>query len=40
MKENKISSLKDQEGVVQDTPSDMERMTRSYFQSVYTRDPN
>jgi hypothetical protein len=38
-KKNRIKYLKDQDGVVQDTPTDMERMTRNYFQSVYTRDP-
>jgi hypothetical protein len=32
--------LKDQDGVVQDTPSEMESMATSYFQSVYTRDPS
>jgi hypothetical protein len=39
-RKNRISSLKDQDGVVQDTPSEMERMATSYFQSVYTRDPS
>jgi hypothetical protein len=38
-KKNRIKSLKDQDGVVQDVPSEMERMACSYFQSVYTRDP-
>jgi hypothetical protein len=37
-RKNRIASLKDQDGVVQDTPNEMERMTTSYFQSVYTRD--
>jgi hypothetical protein len=35
-----IKSLRDRDGVVQDAPSDMERMATSYFQSVYTRDPS
>jgi hypothetical protein len=39
-RKNKIKSLKDQDGVVQDVPSEMERMETSYFQSVYTRDPS
>jgi hypothetical protein len=39
-RKNRINSLKDQDGVVQDTPSEMERMATSYFQSVYTRDPS
>jgi hypothetical protein len=39
-RKNKIKSLKDQDGVVQDVPSEMERMATSYFQSVYTRDPS
>jgi hypothetical protein len=39
-RKNRINSLKDQDGVVQDTPSEMECMATSYFQSVYTRDPS
>jgi hypothetical protein len=39
-RKNKIKFLKDQDGVVQDAPSEMERMATSYFQSVYTRDPS
>jgi hypothetical protein len=39
-KKNKITQLKDQDGVVQDVPSEMERMASSYFQSIYTRDPS
>jgi hypothetical protein len=31
--------LKDQDGVVQEAPSEMEKMSTSYFQSVYTKDP-
>jgi hypothetical protein len=31
--------LRDHDGVVKDTPTDMERMTHDYFQSVYTHDP-
>jgi hypothetical protein len=39
-RKNRITALKDQDGVAQDTPSEMERMATSYFQSVYTRDPS
>jgi hypothetical protein len=30
----------DADGVVKDSPSDMERMATSYFQTMYTRDPS
>jgi exonuclease III len=39
-RKNRIMALKDHDGVVQDTPSEMERMATSYFQSVFTRDPS
>jgi hypothetical protein len=35
---NHIVALKDQDGVVQDTPSEMERLAMSYFQTVYKHD--
>jgi hypothetical protein len=38
-RKNRVKSLKDVNGVVQNTPTEMERMANSYFQSVYTRDP-
>ena len=37
---NKISKLRDENGVVQTVPTDMERMAVSYFKSLYTRDPS
>jgi hypothetical protein len=37
-RKNRIKSLVDADGVVKDSPSDMERMATSYFQSMYTRD--
>jgi hypothetical protein len=37
---NKIKRLKNNEGVWQDGPSDMERMATSYFQELFTRDPS
>jgi hypothetical protein len=36
---NKIKKLKDDDGVWQSVPSDMERMATSYFQELFTRDP-
>jgi hypothetical protein len=39
-RKNKITKLKDDLGVVQTVPSDMQRMAVSYFKSLYTRDPN
>jgi hypothetical protein len=36
---NKILNLKDDNGVVNTVPSDMQHMTVSYFKSLYTRDP-
>jgi hypothetical protein len=39
-KKNHIKSLKDSDSVIQETPSEMERMTTSYFKSVFTRDPS
>ncbi|KAM0873877.1 hypothetical protein ACQ4PT_037786 [Festuca glaucescens] len=38
-RKNRIKSLIDADGVVKESPSDMERMAKSYFQSMYTRDP-
>ena len=38
-RKNRITALKDQDGVVQHAPTEMEHMATSYFQSVYTRDP-
>jgi hypothetical protein len=39
-RKNKIAKLKDEDGVVQTVPSDMQRMAVSFFQSLYTRDPS
>jgi hypothetical protein len=39
-RKNKITKLKDDLGVVQTVPSDMQRIAVSYFRSLYTRDPN
>jgi hypothetical protein len=36
---NKILKLRDDNGVVNIVPCDMQRMTMSYFQSLYTKDP-
>jgi hypothetical protein len=38
--EKLIKKLKDNEGVWQEVPSDMERMATSYFQELFTRDPS
>jgi hypothetical protein len=38
-RKNKIKRLKNAEGVWQEAPSDMERMATSYFQELFTRDP-
>jgi hypothetical protein len=39
-RKNKIAKLRDENGVIQDVPSEMERMACSYFKSLYTRDPS
>jgi hypothetical protein len=39
-RKNKIKKIKDDEGVWQEVPSDMERMATSYFQELFTRDPS
>jgi hypothetical protein len=39
-RKNHIVALKDQDGVIQDTPTEMERLATSYFQTVYKRDPS
>jgi hypothetical protein len=39
-RKNKIKKLKDDEGVWQDAPTDMERMATSYFQQLFTKDPS
>jgi hypothetical protein len=39
-RKNRIKSLKDSDGVIQESPSEMERMATSYFKSVFTRDPS
>jgi hypothetical protein len=37
---NKIKKLKDDDGVWNEAPSDMERMATSYFKELFTRDPS
>lgn len=37
---NKNAKLRDVGGVVQSVPTDIQRMSVSYFKSLYTRDPN
>jgi hypothetical protein len=39
-RKNKIQKLRDDLGVIQTTPTDMQRMAVSYFKSLYTRDPS
>jgi hypothetical protein len=39
-RKNRITALQDQDGVVQDTASEMERLATSYFKTVHTRDPS
>jgi hypothetical protein len=39
-RKNKIKKLKDDDGIWQEVPSDMERMATSYFQELFTRDPS
>jgi len=37
---NKIAKFKDDNGVIQTVPTEMQRMAVSYFKSLYTRDPS
>jgi hypothetical protein len=39
-RKKRIVALKYQDGVIQDTPTEMERLDTSYFQTVYNRDPS
>jgi hypothetical protein len=39
-RKNKIAKLRDDNGIVQITPTEMQRMAVSYFKSMYTRDPS
>jgi hypothetical protein len=39
-RKNKIARLRDENGIINTVPSDMQRMTVSYFKSLYTRDPS
>jgi hypothetical protein len=39
-RKNKVKKLKDDQGVWQDEPKEMERMTNSYFKDLFTRDPS
>jgi hypothetical protein len=39
-RKNKIKKLKDDDGVWQEVPTDMERMATSYFQQLFTKDPS
>jgi hypothetical protein len=39
-RKNKIKKLKDDDGVWNEAPSDMERMATSYFKELFTRDPS
>ena len=39
-RKNKISKLRIDLGVIKTDPTDMQRMTLSYFKSLYTRDPS
>jgi hypothetical protein len=39
-RKTKIAKLRDDNGVVQTTPTEMQRMAVSYFKSMYTRDPS
>jgi hypothetical protein len=39
-RKNKIAKLRDEAGVIQTTPTEMQRMAVSYFESLYTRDPS
>jgi hypothetical protein len=39
-RKNKILKLRDENGVVNTVPTDMQRMSVSYFKSLYTRDPS
>jgi hypothetical protein len=39
-RKNKIAKLRDENGIINTVPSDMQRMTVSYFKSLYTRDPS
>lgn len=39
-RKNKISKLRDENGVEQTVPTEMQRMAVSYFKSLYTRDPS
>jgi hypothetical protein len=37
---NKVTKLRDVDGVIKTVPSEMERMSVSFFKSLYTRDPS
>jgi hypothetical protein len=37
---NKITKLRDSDGVTQTVPTEMQRMAVSYFKSLYTRNPS